>query len=154
MARKLLLPAITAVMCVISFPVLTLASDNPMADFYGGLAKIIERNMNEPGACVNEAKHYINDNSKALRIIAEKGNTMAQSNRRKHENMSAADLENAMKEAEKAMADPRVMESMNRYMSAMNAFMDAMGEFGSRHSEEAEQIMTMINAYFPQGEMQ
>lgn len=148
--RRLSIGLIVGLVFISSFLLFSWAGDNPMFDFYNGLAEVIERNMNNPGACLAQAEDYIKNNIKTLQEVAERGRRMAQQNMQKYENMNREELESTMKEAERTMSDPKVAESMNRSMTAMNKFVEVMGEFTVQHPDEGERIMETLSKYSPQ----
>ena len=78
---------------------------------------------------------------------------MAEQNMQDYENMSEAELEFAMKEAERAMLDPMIAKTMNESMAIMDRFMRAMEEFAMKHPEESERIMDIMDEYSPQEDM-
>ena len=49
----------------------SVASDNPMYDFYSGLIEVIENNTDNPQACMAQAKSYIRSNIGPLQKVAE-----------------------------------------------------------------------------------
>lgn len=151
--QRLSVGLMAALTFINSFLPFSWASDNPMFDFYNGLTEVIEKNMDNPEACVVRAESYIKNNIGALQKAAEAGRRMAQQNTRKYENMSQEELESTMEEAERVMSDPKISESMNKSMTAMNKFMEVIGEFTMKHPDEGEEIMETLNEYSHQDEM-
>ncbi len=151
--RRLSVGLVVALTFINSFLPFSWASDNPMFDFYNGLTEVIERNMDNPKACVVQAGSYIKNNIGVLQKAAEAGRRMAQQNTRKYENMSQEKLESTMEEAKRVMSDPKIAESMNKSMTAMNKFMKVMGEFEMKHPDEGEKIMETLSEYSNQDEM-
>ena len=129
------------------------ASDNPMFDFYNGLTEVIERNTDNPKACVVQSENYIKNNIGVLQKVTEAGRRKTQKNIQAYKNMSQEELGLVMKKAEKAMSDPKIAESMNISMAAMNKFVEVMNEFTMKHPYEGESIMEILSAYSPQNEM-
>jgi len=126
------------------------AGDNPMFDFYNGLTEVIEKNMNNPDTCAKQAESYIKNNIVKLQKAAEAGKKNARKNTKKYEDMSQAELDSAMKEAERAMSDPKIAESMNASMAAMNRFIEVIDTFAMKHPAEGEKIMEALSQYSPQ----
>ncbi len=123
------------------------AGENPMADFYNGLAEVIEYNMADPNLCVSESERYIDSHMGALREAAERGKQRSQAYARDYENMNEREMAAAMEDANRAMSDPRMAESMAKSMEAMDRFTAAIQEFSSRHPEEAEEIMDAMSGH-------
>ncbi len=121
------------------------ASDNPMYDFYSGLTRIVEENMDNPSACVSRAKSYIKGNIRALETAAEQGRKRARQNMKDYENMSQEELDSAMQKAEEAISDPKVAEAMNKSMEAMNNFMDVISRFSMKHPDSGRKIMDALS---------
>ena len=136
--------------CIFFTPFLR-ASDNPMLDFYGGLTEIVEKNMNNPSACVSESERYIKNNIGKVQKAAERGASSAKKNARNYEDMSPQEIEAAMKEAERAMSDPKIADAMNKSMEAMNRFMQAIQEFTQNHPDEGDSIMEALESYSSKG---
>jgi len=145
--RALLRVLIAIILLVNTLSLSSWASDNPMLDFYSGLTEIINKNMDSPKACVSQAESYIKSNIKTLHKATEAGREMTRNNTQKYENMSGKDLESAIAEAEKAMSDSKVAESMNASMSVVNRFMDALNEFATKHPAEGERISEILSEY-------
>jgi len=151
--RRLFVSLIVGFVFISFLLTFSLASDNPMFDFYNGLTGIVEKNMNNPTACAAQAENYIKKNIGALLKTAEAGRKMAQQKTQQYENMSKEDLEAALAKAEKAMSDPKIAASMNKSMMVMNKFMEVMTQFTMKHPDEGDRIMETLSEYSPQNEM-
>ncbi len=123
------------------------AGQNPMFDFYNGLTEIIEKNMNNPKVCVSQSESYIKNNIKTLQKATAAGRKMVQDNSQKYENMGNKELELTMKQAQEAMSDPKIAESMNASMTVMNNFMQVLNKFMMKHPVEGGEIMDALSEY-------
>jgi len=121
-----------------------------MFDFYNGLTEVIEKNMDNPHACVLQAESYIKNKIGILQKAAETGKKMVRQNLQRYENMSDKDIQSAIEEAEDAMSDPKIAESMNASMKVMNRFMEAMNKFTIKHPAEGEKIADALSEYSSQ----
>jgi len=110
---------------------------DPMTIFYGGLADIIQENMNSPQRCVSEAKSFIDANIGPLQNAMQRGIQMSQS--RGAEQMDESQFQASLEQMGQSMSQSG-MQAMNRYMAAITAF-------GDKYPDYAEQIMIKLSSY-------
>ena len=110
------------------------AEDDPMYQFYSGLAEIIERNMEHPEDCAAKAEIFIRDNIGQLRQAVQRSKDMAKSTR--NSQMSEVELQKKTQE----LVRSRGFQAMNRFMGAFRAF-------GSKSPEDAQKIMAVMGEY-------
>ncbi len=116
-------------------------AEDPMYDFYSGLADIIERNMDSPDKCVAEAESFIRENIKPLLEATERGRRMAQSGM--YEDLSEEEVRGKLEE----MGDHM---SQSGSMKAINRFMNALDNFSTEYPQHGENISDILSGYQPQ----
>lgn len=111
---------------------------NPIAIFYGGLADIIQENMNSPQQCVAEAESFIDANIGPLQRAMQRGAQMSRSD--SHKQMDESQFQASLEQMGKSMSQDGGIQAMNRYV-------DAITIFGDKCPEHAEQIMIKLNSH-------
>ncbi len=89
---------------------------DPMADFYNGLADVVDRNANLPEVCVAEAETYIKENIQSLGRSPEKRGGM----RMLQDGIHALNrfMESIQRLSKKYPGDAeRIMDTLSRYLS-------------------------------------
>ena len=118
-------------------------AEDPMYDFYSGLADVIEKNMDNPDRCVSEAESFIRKNIKPLVKATETGKRMAQSGM--YNNMSEEEARKKLEEMGSHMSQSGSMEAINR-------FTNALGKFSMKYPKHGEKISDILSEYQPQFE--
>jgi len=121
--------------------------------FYGGIADIIERNMDRPHECVEEVSKYYESNSKLvdkIRNLAEKNMLSAMSAAGK----SKADSGGSEKASdftadEESIASVVLTEGSNRYATALQKFMPKHPAEGMKIVAESIKLLPDVKALKP-----
>lgn len=111
-------------------------SQDPITIFYGGLADIIQENMNSPQRCVSQAESFIDANIAPLLRAMRQG--MQTSQGRDYEQMDESQSRAALEQMGQSMSKSGGMQAMNRYVEAIT-------DFGDKHPDYAKQIMIKLN---------
>ena len=111
---------------------------DPMYNFYGGLADIIENNMDNPDGCVAQADRFIRNNIEPLKKAAERGRRMVED--RRHEEITEAEAQKMMQQGANILAKSKGFQAMNRFMELLNSF-------AMQHPEHAEKILDVMSEY-------
>lgn len=126
-----------AMVCLYSNPVYA-QDENVMSDFYGGLASIIEQNMNSPDRCVTEAESFFRSSIPRLKAVITKARQMAQ-------NAPATQMSQA--ELEQKMQDINTNPMVNKMMDNVNRFSQALQAFSMKYPDQAEKIANLFEEF-------
>ncbi|MBN3038080.1 MAG: hypothetical protein JW869_01525 [Candidatus Omnitrophica bacterium] len=143
---KFLACALIAAACVFS-QVPTASAQDPqalMVEIYGGMADIIESNMNDPDRCISEIRAFGAKHRSAIDRITEvsQGNReQAMQEEYSYEDVDMGEIQDAMEE----MAKSKGFQEMNR-------FMEATQNFSMQNGDYAEELGSAIEEVFPQPE--
>ena len=116
---------------------------DPMYDFYGGLADIIEENMGSPDKCVSEAESFIKENIKPLLEATKRGRSMAQSGM--YEDLSEEEVRRKLEEMGTHMSQSGSMEAIERFTKAFS-------DFSMKYPRHGEKISDILSEYQPRFE--
>ena len=114
-------------------------------NFYGGLADIIENNMNDPDACVAGVNDYYASNQAAVQQIREgvrKGMEYAMSQMESYEDMTEEDLARLEEMAEqKGESQNTTSAETTRYTKTLQSFLMKHPMHGARVAGKAMELM-------------
>ena len=120
--------------------------------FYGDLAEIIERNMNNPEQCVAEVQNYYNTNQdKVAQIRQESEKAMQQIAPQMEKYMSMTEEEaEAMSRSNVGQPKPQMSAAGKRYSDAVSTFMAKYPKEGMRIAGFSMTLVPMGNMNMPE----
>ncbi len=126
-------------------------SNNISDEFYKGLAVIIERNMDNPQACLQEVNLYYKDNQSDIQKIREgaqealeKSAPMMNTMMDKYMNMSEEELAELEKQSQGYKR-----KSVNDYSLGIQRYSEALKKFTGKHPKEGMKIAMLALELVP-----
>ena len=112
-----------------------------MVEFYGGLAEVLEQNMDEPERCVKQADDYIASHVGPLQELMKRSRMNAQSN-------PPSSGKAALTREDQAKIGQAMNEmSRSEGFQAMNRFLSAFEEFAGKYPDHADRIGEILERY-------
>ena len=115
------------------------AGVDSIADFYNGLASIIESDTKNSKACVSKSKAFIEENVAGLYETMERNRQRASSIKRDED----ANWQENIK------SDPELAREMEAGTEAMNRFADAISAFAENNPKEADVVLDYLGSFKP-----
>ncbi|MBL7157851.1 MAG: hypothetical protein ISS92_06835 [Candidatus Omnitrophica bacterium] len=117
--------------------------------FYGGIADIIERDMDNPDRCLREVENYYHTNQRTvekIRNMSEKYMKKAIDMAKKYDSMSEEELKAYERELpQDVLAKPITSEGRERYAKAMQDFAMKHPQYAFRIAAKSVELMPRVD---------